>query len=558
MIPQPKDLTPKERAAFDQWLETAKRLKAGVKPVPKESPGKKEKRIAHLLDPANSDDFIDYYYSTGSFTPSKLPWFLKEFEHQFWVEKRRKIVLEVHREGGKSIIVNVKTPMAMLAKGELKGMILGGFTEPKAKDQLADLETQLRFNKRFIADFGDQGITGSWIKGFFRTKDFVSFWGFGLGQDPAGTKSGFDRPNLGIIDDGDNFKKTESNNQWALNNKRWINGEFMGCLAKDDRHFVYCNNRVHKRGLTAHMVGDVNEDDEKDPNIAHIKAYLTEDPKTHLPIYPQGKTYEQILKSLQDQGAVPAWKEYYSLEDCAAKIVDYGVTDALRQMYHKHEVEGTIFDDDNMPWVEPLPLSSYDAVVDYCDPAFGESGKGSHKAIIRIGKKGLNYDILQVWLKTTGDWWNIQHDWSDQIKNGFVIASNNTAVLKARAKIFESWVECNSLQKTELKKTYKIANLSRKVAWYPKYDTDRKGDKIARIEALEQIMNNDHHIRFNVHLRKNADMRELRDQFKSFPHGNIDGPDAVQGAKTKLDRLSKKSNSSTRTGKYNKDKSRTA
>ncbi len=556
MIKSPSDLTAEEKRQFNQWLDTMRRLKEGVKPIPKESPGKKKKRIEHLLKPGNDDDFIEYYYATDDFTPSAQSWFLKEFEHAFWVEKQRKIVLEVHREGGKSITVNIKTPMKMMALGELTGMILAGETFDKAKDQIKDLETQLRINKRFAADFfdGNVGITGSWIQGYFQTRNYIPVWCFGLGQNPAGVKSGFVRPNLGMVDDADNYKKTESNPQWAKQNLKWINGEFMGCLAKDNRHFIYCNNRIHKAGLTAHIVGDVKEDDEVDPNIKHIKAYLTEDPKTHQPIYPEGRTYDVILKNLKAQGAVPAWKEYYSLEDCVAKIVDYGITDALRQLYHKHEVEGTMFDDENMPWVDPLPLSSYDAIVDYCDPAFGEAGKGSHKAIIRMGKKDHYYDILKVWLRTLGQWWEIQYDWANQIAHGVKVSENTHVVLKEKVKAYKSYVECNSLQKTELRKTYKLANLNRDVPWYPTYDTDRKGNKEARIESTFETIMNEGHVRFSNALRKNGDMITLRDQFKGFPFGNIDGPDAAQGAKEKLDRMDRSYKTQSQSGTFNKNK----
>lgn len=547
-------MTPAQRREYEPFLELCRRIKEGIPPVPTESPGKKEKRIKHLLKPENFEEFIQFYFASPDFQPAPLGWFHWDFIESVFVHKNRKTIIEAHRESAKSVLMNIFTPIHKLATGDLTGMILASENFDKAKNLIKDVEAQLRFNKRLINDFGDQGVIGSWLQGYFQTKQGIGFWAFGLGQNPAGVREGFQRPNLGIVDDADSFDKSR-NPKWPGEKADWINGEFMGCLAKDDRTFLYGNNRVHKAGLTAHMVGDIGDDQEPDPNIKHIKVYLTEDPKTHKAIYPEGRTYEEILKNLKDQGAVPAWKQYYSLEDCAKKIVDYGVRNALRQLYHKHIIEGNTFDDDNMPWIDPLPLSSYDAIVDYCDPAFGESGKGSYKGIVRVGKIGLHYHILMVWLKQLGSWWNIQYDWATEIEKGQRVPLNNQVGTRLKVKIFQSWTECNELQKTELRKTYKIANLDRKVAWFPRYDNDHKGDKIARIESLEQIFN-EGYVHFSSALRKDADMTTLRDQFKGFPDGFIDGPDAFHGARTKLDKIVKAFRTETRTGSYVRDNSK--
>lgn len=546
-------MSPAERREYEPFLDLCRRLKEGIPPVPSESPGKKDKRIKHLLDPRNFEDFIDFYFRSPDFEPAPLGWFHWDFIDNFFIKKERKNVLEVFRESAKSVLLDIFTPIHMLGSGDLKGMILASENQDKAKNLIKDVEAQLRSNKRIISDYGDQGIIGSWMQGFFQTKNGQGFWAFGLGQNPAGVRDGFQRPNLGIIDDADSFAKSK-NPKWPLEISEWINGEFMGCLSKDDRRFAYANNRVHKSGLTAHMVGDVNEDDTPDPNIAHVKAYLTEDPVTHAPIYPEGKSRDEIKASLIKQGAVPAWDEYYSLDDAVDKIVDGGITSSLRQHYHKHIITGTIFDDDNMPWIDPLPLHLYDAIVDYCDPAFGESGKGSYKAIIRVGKKGHTYDVLKVWLRQIGEWWNLQYDWHQEISQGVKLTPHSRAGFNMKVRNYQSWVECNELQKTELRKTYQLANLSRDTAWFPRYDNDHKGDKIGRIEsALEPIMN-EGMVRFSNQLRKDRDMIELRDQFKSFPNGFIDGPDAVHGAKTKLDRMVRSHNTDSRGGKFKRDK----
>jgi hypothetical protein len=95
-------------------------------------------------------------------------------------------------------------------------------------------------------------------------------WAFGLGQNPAGVRKAEKRPNLGVIDDADSKKKYK--NQGILQEDLdWCLGEFLGCLSIKGKTFIYANNRVRKDGLTAHMVGDVNEGDPKREGIRHIR-----------------------------------------------------------------------------------------------------------------------------------------------------------------------------------------------------------------------------------------------------------------------------------------------
>lgn len=553
---QVAQMSAREKKEWEEWLETCKRIKEGIRPIPTETEAEKKNRIEHLLRPENFEEWIDWYFRSPDFDPAPLAWFHKKAIDNLFVEKYRKHLWEWHRESAKSVFADIFLPIHMLMSGELTGMILASETDDKAKNLIKDVEAQLRYNPRIIHDFEDFGITGSWIQSFFQTKDGIGFWAFGINQNPAGVRNAFKRPNLGMVDDADNYQKAK-NQKLTKQRVDWIKGEFMGCLQKNDRYFIYLNNRIHREGITAHLAGDINEGDVIDESFAHVKSYLVEHPETHEPIYPEGRTEQEVLQHFKRLGAVPAWNEYYTLEEAVWKIVDYGLRNALRQLFHKHIDDGGIFDDENMPWVDTLSIGSYDAIVDYCDPAFGESGKGSYKCVIRVGKIGHFYDILKVWIKQTGQWWNIQHDWADEMRKGILISANASVGVREKPKKFKSFVECNSLQKTELRKTYRIANLNRAVAWYPKYDTENKGDKIARVEGLEMIFNEDH-VRFSNTLRNDRHMIKLREQFKSFPEGMIDGPDAFQGAKVKLDLLHRSSTTSSRTGKYKKDKSKIA
>ncbi len=551
-----EDLSPKERKIWQEFERNSLRVEnsseVDVK-VKKETEAQKKKRIARLLKPGNFDQFINYYFGSDDFKPAPLAWFHWEAIDNVLVHKYRKHIWEWHRESAKSVFADIFLVIHMLVSGELDGLILASQNADKAKNLLKDVEVQLRKNKRLLHDFGDFGISGSFMSAYFCTSKGVGFWCFGLGQDPAGTREGFKRPNLGIVDDADN-KKTAKNQELTEEHVEWIKGEFMGCLAKDNRRFIYVNNRVHKKGITAHLVGDIDEDDQKDKSFTHIKVHLTEDPITHEPIYPINGNEAEILQDLIEKGAKPAWDEYYSLEDCVAKIIDYGFSTALRQMYH-HQVEpGTTFTEDNLVWAHVFPLEKYDAILSYCDPAFGESGKASYKAIALVGKKGHLYDVLWIWLRQKGNWLKEHRYLAEETEKIDLLKFNPDKLEKVKSKI-KHWCEANDLQRTELRKSYEIENLNYSSPWYPKYDTERKGDKIGRIEQMETIANH-HHLRFNIAMKGSKDMTTLRDQFKGFPNGKIDGPDCIQGARNKLDKMTRKKGKKTRKGKFNKDSKR--
>ena len=546
-------LTSRQKREWEDWLLTCRRLEETTKPSINETPTQQKKRIRQLLRPNNFDAFVDYYFKSEDFKPAPFGWFHWDAIRNVFVNKHRKHIWEWHRESAKSVFADIFVPIHKLATGDLTGMILAGESEDKAKNLIKDVEAQLRHNQKLINDFGNFGITGSWLSGFFQTSKGIGFWAFGLGQNPAGVRNAFKRPNLGIVDDADNKDKAK-NQKLTKERVDWIKGEFMGCLAKDDRCFIYVNNRVHKEGITAHIVGNVEEDDLKDDSFAHIQACLTEHPITHKPIYPDGLTEAEILADLKEKGAVPAWKEYYSLEDCAAKVSDYGLRNALRQLYHKHIEEGNLFTDENMPWAVPYQLEQYDALVTYCDPAFGESGKGCYKCIALVGKKKHTYDILWVWLRQKGNWVAAHRYIAEEIGTIPQVPCSKHLLGKIKGQI-RHWVEANELQRTELRKTYQIENLNHRIPWYPRYDRDKKPEKIGRIENLEPIANHGH-LRFNSNFKGNKDMMKLREHFKSFPNGFIDGADTVQGAKTKLDKMVIQRSKKVRTGKYNKYNSR--
>jgi hypothetical protein len=546
-----QQMTNAEKREWQQWLDLQESIRNGYEPIANETEKEKRKRIEHLLKPENFNEFIKYYFEKPENPFAPLGWFHKLAVQKVLVDHEPLNAWEWHRESAKSVIATIFFPVHLLVAGGedgggfLTGMILGSQNQEKAGFLYRPLEAHLRNNKRLINDFGDFGISGSWKQGYFRTKKGVGFWGFGLGQDPAGVRDEFNRPNYGVIDDADN-KDTAKNQTITKEILDWVTGEFMGCLRIKGNIFVMCNNRVHKAGLTAHFVGDVKPDDPKREGLCHIKVYFTEDPKTHAML-------------LLDEGGVPAWKENFTLEDCQRKRKAMGYRNFMRQMYHWHIEEGNLFTDEMLPWTKALALHEYDELISYCDPAFGDSGKACYRAVVLVGRTKNDFHILWVWLRQKGSYAQAQKDLAQRIKDGSPIFQTENAKFRMKVNC-KHYIESGELQKKHILQAYKEINEETDFFFMPKLDMEKKADKDGRIESLEPIAEHGH-LLFNEALKQDNDMITLRDQFKGFPDGFVDGPDAVEGAIEKLNSKRPKTKNrgavkSQHTGKYKRNSQR--
>lgn len=541
-------MTPKEKKLYEEFLLTCKRIKEGTVVVPDKSEKDKQKRIKWLLEPTveGFTRFCKYYFP--DYCKAEFGWFHKEAIIDIIIEKNRSNIWEWPRECAKSVFGDLFCVTWLLVTGWLDGLILAsGTPDDKGKKLIKDIEAQLKSNQKLINDFGDFGVIGSFLSGYFYTKDGIGFWSFSIGQDPAGTREGHRRPNLGIIDDADN--KTVAKNQ-KLTKERvdWCLGEFRGCLNTKKQIFIYSNNRVHQKGLTAHMVGDLDESTPKRKGYKHIKVYWTEDPKTR-----------EMLSI--EAGGVSCWPENYSIEDAQNKRDEMGYRNAMRQLYHTHIEDGDIFTEKHIVWDRPLPLEKYDSLVSYCDPSYSDSSKkADYKAIVLLGLKGKYIHILWAWVRQASRSAMVKAhiDLMERLEEGTFSITNRTGVF--REVVCRHYMEGNFIQKQTFDPLYLEESEDRLRVYRPRYDQRKKPDKFGRIENLEPMFAGGF-IRWNELQKKNPDFVTLKDQFLGFPNGNDDGPDAVEGGMFYLHRTRKVNTgkaSKVRTGKVNRNESRKA
>lgn len=521
------NLTRQEQRAWEQWLELREHISNSTTLPESETPEQQRARVNRLK--GDFAKFCAYYFPHYVLSP--FGWFHKRAAKEIEKDPATFAVLEWPREHAKSVFADVLMPLYLKARGELSGMIIASANGDKAAGLLGDIQAELMSNRRYAHDFGQQYALGKWSDGNFSTTDGCGFWAFGRGQSPRGTREGAKRPNYCVVDDIDDAQivKNEARVREAVD---WVLGDLFGALSIDGGRMIIAGNRIHAKGILAHLVGDVEPEDPVREGIYHLKVYAIET--------------RRHQKASADNGR-PAWKERYTLEKLADKMAKMGYRNARREFFHEHIVEGHVFKNEQVIWAKLPKLWEYEDLVSYCDPSFKGTKKNDFKSIVLVGRHKQYYDVLWVWLRqTTPNYMAAAHydlhEW---------IQSQTDRKKQVNVRHYMEDIILQDLLIAE----YDQEALSRGYTLPLRPDRRKKPDKFGRIENLSPFWERGL-FRFNADYRQAPDMRTLVDQFLSFPTGHDDGPDSVEGAIIKLNKRSRASKTSSRAGSYRKNRNR--
>lgn len=506
----------REEQAYQTYLKLTERVHEQTKSVPIETSKQKSNRIQHLLN--NPIAFIKYYF--GHYIDSDFAWFHRELINAAVDNQDLFCVAELPREHAKSVLINIFIPLLLKAKGELTGMILASANFEKAQKLLSGIQAELEKNQLYINDFGEQISGADWRTGHFITKDGIGFWAFGRGQSPRGVRVGKNRPNYGSIDDIDD-KPLVKNSQRVHEALEWVLEDFFGAMNITGSRLMVAGNRIHPKSVLAHLVGDVNIGDPKREGLTHIKAYAIENPVTK-------------EKAGVEDGQ-PAWSRY-SMKQLVKKFEKMGYASYRREFFHEHIESGLNFKHDWIQWGKMLPIEKYDSIVTYCDPSFTNNKTSDYKAIVTVGKKGKHYHVLHAWVRQASI-------------HSMVVAFYDIYELLKNFSTY--WIEANMLQALLLDDFDEEAE-DRGFALPIRPDKTKKPDKYTRIENLTPLFERLLYT-FNEEHRENPDMQMLVNQLLAFGGGgHDDGPDALEGGTTKVNKATKKQKFKPRMGKYKK------
>ena len=203
------------KAILEEWREHCKRVQSftDTTVLAKETDVERDRRKARLLK--NYAAFCEYYFPHFLALKDKTTGEVVRVIHNapFHNEAARlikatpnlKAVFKWPRGHAKSTHMDIFVPLWLMfqPKPLIRFMVVVGKSEDAAIRLLSDIQAELEFNQRLLADFGNQKSLGDWTEGEFTTESGVHFLACGRGQSPRGLRNRESRPDYIVIDDLD-------------------------------------------------------------------------------------------------------------------------------------------------------------------------------------------------------------------------------------------------------------------------------------------------------------------------------------------------------------------
>ncbi len=488
-----------DKEALELWRIKCKEIATAtvVKNV-KETKAQKDKRITDAKK--RYGYFVEYYFPHYAKAPCAK--FQIEAAEAILKDKNIFAILEWAREHAKSVHAVVLIPMWLMIHGELEGMLLANKSYDGAKTLLGDLQAELENNKRFIHDYGEQFSFGSWADGDFTTKDGIRFIALGRGQSPRGLRNQEKRPNYCVVDDIDDEELVK--NEKRVNDVvDWILSALYGALSIKGARLVVANNRIARKSVLAHLVGDVEPGQSKREGIWHSKICA-------------------IING------IPAWKENFTLEELNRKFAIMGYRRSQKEYFHNPIIEGKVFKNDWIQWKPAAKKEDYHGQVIYFDPSFKSSTKNDFKAIRHWGKTSKEFHCLKSFVRqcSIGESVRWLYDYYEML-----YPMLNGCGYMVPESVIDLYMEANFIQDLLLDEF--VAEGERRGWQLPiRPDKRQKPDKFSRIESLTPFYERGM-VYFNEAEKGSRDMQTGIDQILAIePGSNVhdDAPDADEGA----------------------------
>lgn len=486
-----------KKQAFDQWKEHCKRIQSitDTAVLANETPEQKDKRKKRLL--ANYAAFCEYYFphfltlrdkTTGEVvrTVHNAP-FHNQAARKVMETPNLKAVFMWPRGHAKSTHFDIFMPLWLMLRPKrlINFMVVVGKSQDSANRLLGDIQAELEYNQRIIADFGQQKNLGLWTAGEFKTASGVKFLAVGRGQSPRGLREREARPDYIVIDDLDD-------DELCRNEKRvhdltdWVKEALFGALDVGRGRFLMVGNLISKTSVLA--------------NIAATRG-----------------VFVSKVQAI-DKNGEPVWKEKWTKEDAQEYRNFVGYRAWEKEMMHNPVVDGTIFRAD---WIryKPMPaLRKYDMLVCYTDPSFKSTTANDYKASRLWGKIGNELHLIDCYVRqdTVGGMVRWLYDLYERTRDKVTILFFMEANFMQDVIFDEFAVEGNL-------RGYHLPIMP---------DKRKKPEKIQRIEAVSPLWERGF-VFYNEKLKDSPDMQVGIEQTLALERGSRvhdDAPDADEGA----------------------------
>lgn len=483
--------------AQERWKQLCETIQSATSVPPGETPAQRLRRIARLR--SDYAAFVDYYFphwtvnpETGRSTPS-APFHI-EAANMIKRDRNFKGAFKWHRGAAKSTNMDVFVPMWLMCqeRREINVMVIVGKSEDNAKTLLGDIQAELQYNQRYIADFGEQYNSGHWEDGEFVTASEVAFFARGRGQSPRGLRYRSHRPDYIVIDDLDDDELCESP---ARVSKLfdWLRSALFGTLDGGRGRFIMVGNLIAKNSVLARWC------DIKSVHVTTVNIY--------------------------DRNGNISWAAKWTPAE-VRQIEDVAGYRAFQKEYMNNPIiEGAVFRNEWIRWAKPPAWSKFSEFVLYIDPSFRGSTKNDFKAAKLWGKAGSSLWCLRAFVRQCSvaemvRWCYDLYEWT-----------------RARGIAVRWYMEANFMQDTILDEFRREGDL-RGYQLPIVGDKRKKPDKFQRVEAISPLWERGF-VSYDISQRDDPDMLAGIDQTLAFEkgmRGHDDGPDADEGAVWMLQR----------------------
>lgn len=486
--------------ALARWKTHCETVQLATEVTTHETQSQRTARLRRLR--TSYADFVEYYFphfttnpDTGKVTHC-APFQVKA-ANKVLRERNLRAVFMWHRGAAKSTHLTIFIPLWLMIQQtrQINVMVLVGKSEDNAQTLLSDIQAELQYNRRYIADYGEQHNAGSWETGEFVTRSGVAFFARGRGQSPRGLRYRSNRPDYIVIDDLDDDELCENPSRVARLTS-WVKEALFGALDGGRGRFIMVGNLISKNSVLA--------------NVAKTPGVHT----TRVNIY--------------DAHGNVSWADKWTKEEVRSLEEFQGYRSFQREYMNNPITEGAVFRHEWIRWGKCPALGRFESFVLYIDPSFKGSTKNDYKAAKLWGRCGNTLWHLRAFVRQCSvtelvRWCYDLYEWSRS------------------ASIAISWrMEANFLQDFILDEFTREGE-TRGYQLPIMGDKRKKPDKFQRVEAISPLWERGF-VMYDESQKGDPDMMcgiEQTLAFEKGMRGHDDAPDADEGALYLLNQANK-------------------
>ena len=412
-----------------------------------------------------------------------------------------KAVFKWPRGHAKSTHFDIFMPLWLMFQKDrlINFMVLVGKSEDAADRLLGDIQAELQYNKRIVADFGKQMSLGDWTEGEFTTKDGVHFLACGRGQSPRGLRKRESRPDYIVIDDLDDDELCR-NPRRVADLTDWVKEALFGALDVGRGRFIMVGNLISKTSVLANICAT------KGVHVSEIKAV--------------------------DADGNPTWAEKWTKQEAQAYADFVGYRAWNKEMMHNPVVEGTVFRAEWIRWAKRPSWSDFDEIILYIDPSWKSKRSDDYKAAKLWGKtRDGRLFHLRAFVRKASVAEMVR--WCYDLYEQYCLGTSPTNPTNPKSPTLpiKFFMEASFMQDILLDEFTTEGNL-RGYQLPITGDTRKKPDKFQRVEAISPLWERGF-VFYDLSQKDDPDMLAGLDQTLAFEKGmrtNDDAPDADEGA----------------------------